>query len=108
MRRPRHQPRPRTRPEPTYENLRMPNETRNYVPKLLAVRNLVNNPQAFGMNLSDIDNKPYFKAVNIDKPADVAAITRLANISESEFLALNPAYSAPVFIPKTTASCCCR
>ena len=78
----------------------MPNETRNYVPKLLAVRNLVNNPQAFGMNLSDIDNKPYFKAVNIDKPADVAAITRLANISESEFLALNPAYSAPVFIPK--------
>ena len=86
--------------EPTYENLRMPNETRNYVPKLLAVRNLVNNPQAFGMNLSDIDNKPYFKAVNIDKPADVAAITRLANISESEFLALNPAYSAPVFIPK--------
>ncbi len=86
--------------EPVYENIRMPNETRNYVPKLLAVRNIVNNPQTFGMNLSEIDNKPYFKTVNIDKPADVSAIARLANISESEFLALNPGFNAPVFIPK--------
>ena len=87
--------------EPVYENLRMPNETRNYVPKLLAVRNIVNNPQMFGVNLSEIDNKPYFKTVNIDKPADISALSRLANISESEFLALNPGFNAPVFIPKS-------
>ncbi|STZ76527.1 LysM peptidoglycan-binding domain-containing protein [Bergeriella denitrificans] len=86
--------------EPTYENLRMPNETRNYVPKLLAVRNIVANPQAFGMNVSEISNRPYFKALNLDKPMDQSAITRLAGISESEFLALNPAFNAPVFIPK--------
>ncbi|MDO5638797.1 MAG: LysM peptidoglycan-binding domain-containing protein [Neisseria sp.] len=86
--------------EPVYENIRMPNETRNYVPKLLAVRNIVSNPQTFGVSLSEIDNKPYFKTVNIDKPADVGALARLANISESEFLALNPGFNAPVFIPK--------
>lgn len=88
--------------EPTYENLRMPDETRNYVPKLLAVRNIVSNPQAYGMNVSEISNQPYFKAVDIDKPIDRSAITRLANIDESEFLALNPAFNAPVFIPKAT------
>lgn len=86
--------------KPVYENLRMPAETRNYVPKLLAVRNIVKNPQAFGMGLSDIENKPYFKAVDIDKPINTGAIARLANISESEFLALNPAFNAPVFVPK--------
>lgn len=85
---------------PVYENLRMPAETRNYVPKLLAVRNIVKNPQAFGMGLSEIENKPYFKTVSIDKPIDTNAIARLANISESEFLALNPAFNAPVFVPK--------
>lgn len=86
--------------EPTYENLRMPNETRNYVPKLLAVRNIVSNPQSFGMHVSEISNRPYFETVNLDKPVDNTAIARLANISESEFLALNPAFNAPVFIPK--------
>ena len=60
--------------EPTYENLRMPNETRNYVPKLLAVRNIVANPQTFGMNISEISNQPYFKSVSIDKPIDNSTI----------------------------------
>lgn len=85
---------------PVYENLRMPAETRNYVPKLLAVRNIVNNPQAFGMGLSEIENKPYFKAVALDKPINTDAIAKMANISESEFLALNPAFNGSVFIPK--------
>lgn len=85
---------------PTYENLRMPKETRNYVPKLLAVRNLVSNPQAYGLNLPEIQNSPYFTAVNVDTPMDIMAAAHLANISESEFLALNPAFKTPVFIPK--------
>lgn len=85
---------------PTYENLRMPAETRNYVPKLLAVRNLVRNPQAYGLALPDIQNKPYFQAVTVDTPLDIMAAAHLANISEAEFLALNPAFKTPVFIPK--------
>lgn len=86
--------------EPVYENLRMPNETRNYVPKLLAVRNLVNNPQGFGLTLSHIENKPYFQAVTVSNPMDINAITRLANISHAEFEALNPSAKVPVFLPE--------
>ncbi len=86
--------------DPVYENLRMPNETRNYVPKLLAVRNLINNPQAFGLDLTRIDNKPYFGTVTVDQPLDIQAAARLAGISEEEFLKLNPSFRTPVFIPK--------
>ena len=86
---------------PTYENLNMPAETRNYVPKLLAVRNLVNNPKAFGLKLPDVANKPYFREVQVKEPIDIMAAAFLAGISESEFLALNPAFKTPVFIPKS-------
>lgn len=86
--------------EPTYENLNMPAETRNYVPKLLAVRNIVNNPEGFGMRFADLENKPHFQAVNVDSPLDIKAAARLAQISESEFLSLNPAFKSPVYIPK--------
>lgn len=86
--------------EPTYENLRMPDETRNYVPKLLAVRNIIANPQSFGISIGDIDNKPYFQAVEPDRPIDNEAIARLAGITQSELLALNPAFNVPAFIPK--------
>ena len=86
--------------EPVYENLKMPAETRNYVPKLLAVRNIVNNPQYFGISFADIDNKPFFKAVDIDQPIDLSAAVRLSGISQAEFDALNPAFKTPVYIPK--------
>ncbi|RRD91339.1 LysM peptidoglycan-binding domain-containing protein [Conchiformibius steedae] len=85
---------------PTYENLRMPSETRNYVPKLLAVRNLVMNPQNYGLQLPEIQHSPYFKAVSVDTPMDIMAAAHLANIPENEFLALNPGFKTPVFIPK--------
>lgn len=88
---------------PTYENLKMPAETRNYVPKLLAVRNLVNNPQAFGLKLPEIRNTPYFKAVEVRDPMDIMAASFLANIPQNEFLSLNPAFKTPVFIPKGKA-----
>lgn len=86
--------------DPTYENLRMPNETRNYVPKLLAVRNIIDNPKAFGIDLVSVPNRPYFEAVTIDQPIDIDTAARLANISTSEFLTLNPSFKSPVFIPK--------
>ena len=86
--------------DPTYENLRMPNETRNYVPKLLAVRNIIDNPQAFGINLVSVPNRPYFEAISIDQPIDIDTAARLANISTEDFLTLNPSFKSPVFIPK--------
>lgn len=85
---------------PTYENLKMPNETRNYVPKLLAVRNIIDNPRNFGLELTELPNKPYFEAIHVGKHMDVALAANFAEISLDEFYALNPAYKLPVYADK--------
>ena len=79
-----------------YSSLRMPTETRNYVPRLQAIKNIVANPQLFGISLEPIPNQPYFSVVERDGDMDVAIAARLAGIPITEFLALNPAYNRPV------------
>ncbi len=75
-----------------YAALPLPTETRHYVPKLLAVRNLVQDPQAWGLALEAIDNEPYFVQVRLSQPMPVRQVARLADLSLEEFLALNPAF----------------
>ncbi|MBT2868847.1 LysM peptidoglycan-binding domain-containing protein [Chromobacterium violaceum] len=86
--------------EPTYENIRLPNETRNYVPKLLAVRNILLNPEKFGVHLDKFPNKPYFVAVSTGKHMNIDIAAKLAGISVAEFKELNPAFNLPVFAYK--------
>jgi membrane-bound lytic murein transglycosylase D len=54
-----------------YMRLKMPNETRYYVPKLLAIKNLINRPEAFGLTLPELLNHPYFLSVAIERDMDV-------------------------------------
>ncbi|MFN3594193.1 MAG: transglycosylase SLT domain-containing protein [Thiobacillaceae bacterium] len=75
-----------------YAALPLPTETRHYVPKLLAVRNLVQDPENSGLALQAIDNEPYFVQVKLTQPMPVRQVARLADISLEEFLALNPAF----------------
>jgi len=83
--------------EPTdYLSLRMPPETRNYVPKLMAVKNIVMNPAAYGLALNTIPNSPYFGTVKLKQRMDVALAARLAEVPLDEFVALNPAYNKPL------------
>ncbi|MDO8891436.1 MAG: LysM peptidoglycan-binding domain-containing protein [Sulfurimicrobium sp.] len=83
--------------EPTdYLSLRMPPETRNYVPKLIAVKNIVMNPAAYGLALNSIPNSPYFASVKLEQHMDVAVAARLAEVPLDEFVALNPAYNKPL------------
>ncbi|UOO88632.1 LysM peptidoglycan-binding domain-containing protein [Vitreoscilla massiliensis] len=84
---------------PTYENLKMPQETRNYAPKLLAWRNIVANPAAFGLNIPKIEDDAYFEALDVSTPIDTSQAARLAGISQEEFNRLNPGFNLPVFIP---------
>ncbi len=84
----------------TYESIRLPNETRNYVPKLLAVRNILLNPEKFGVRLDKFPNKPYFVAVSASKHMNIDIAARLAGISVAEFKELNPAFNLPVFAYK--------
>lgn len=79
-----------------YLSLTMPNETRWYVPKLQALKNIIAQPQLFNISLDPIPNEPYFQTIEVSTHMDVAIAARLAEMTIEEFLALNPAYNRPV------------
>lgn len=79
-----------------YTSLTMPAETRYYVPKLQALKNIVAQPELFGFNLAAIPNEPYFETVLKPGRMDVAIAARLAEMSIEDFILLNPAYHRPV------------
>jgi membrane-bound lytic murein transglycosylase D len=80
-----------------YPNLTMPNETRHYVPKLQALKNILGNPALVArLGLPMIPNEPYFATLETRRPMDVKTAARLANITEEEFQRLNPSHNRPV------------
>ena len=85
-----------------YSSLSMPDETRNYVPKLLAVKNIVANPQVFNATLPEIPNHPYFQSVTITRDLDVALAAKLAEIKLEDFKSLNPSANKPVIFAAGT------
>ncbi|MFW9615978.1 transglycosylase SLT domain-containing protein [Aquabacterium sp.] len=85
-----------------YLSLNMPPETRNYVPKLHAVRNIIARPEAYGLTLTPVENHPYFVSVPIQRDIDVALATRLAGLPVDEFKALNPSQNKPVILAAGT------
>lgn len=85
-----------------YENLSMPDETRNYLPKLQAIKNIVLRPQAFGLTLPELHNHPFFLSVPIDRDLDVALAARLSGLSLEDFQALNPQLNKPVILAAGT------
>jgi peptidoglycan lytic transglycosylase D len=81
-----------------YTNLRMPRETAYYVPKLQAIKNIVSEPERYGVALPRIDDAPYFFAVHGTRDIDVDTAARLAEMTTDEFRALNPAINRPVIV----------
>ena len=80
-----------------YKSLTMPAETRNYVPKLQALKNIFSNPQLVAqLNLPPIPNSPYFATVTPSANIDVKVAAKLADMPVQEFVALNPAHNRPV------------
>ena len=95
----RAQARNRKRGKPTnYASLKLPNETRGYIPKLLAVKHIVGDPARFGLTLQPVPDRPYFAAVATERHIDVQLAAQLAEISLEEFSALNPGHSRPVIV----------
>ncbi|MFN0315241.1 MAG: transglycosylase SLT domain-containing protein [Burkholderiales bacterium] len=82
-----------------YASLTMPAETRNYLPKLQAVKNLIADPESFGFTIESVPNEPYFTTVKVPGQIDVKLAAKLANMSVEEFRYLNPAHSRPVILP---------
>lgn len=86
----------------SYEELTMPQETRQYVPKLQAIKNIIRNPATFNTALPNVANHPYFDQVKISRDIDVAMAARLAEISVDDFKALNPSLNKPMVIASLT------
>ncbi len=86
----------------TYSELSMPMETRFYVPKLQAVKNIIANPKTFQVQLATIPNHPYFQSVPLLRDIDVSLVSKLAEIPVEDFKALNPSANRPVLLAAGT------
>ena len=73
-------------------HLKLPTETRAYVPKLLAMRRIVSDPAAYGLEFSQIDDAPYFTAVNTGGQIDLQVVAEISGLSKDDLYELNPAF----------------
>lgn len=80
----------------------MPLETRNYVPKLQAVKNIIANPEQYGIVLPKVDNQPYFVTIGKTRDIDIKLAAQLAELSIDEFKALNPQFNRPIITGNNT------
>lgn len=85
-----------------YLDLKMPMETRFYVPKLLAMKNIVARPEAFNVKLPVIENHPFFDTVTITRDIDVTLAAKLAEVPLEDFRELNPSLHRPVILAAGT------
>jgi membrane-bound lytic murein transglycosylase D len=74
-------------------HLRLPQETRAYVPKLLALKRLMAEPERYGLEFAVIPNEPYFAVIDTDSQIDLKIAAQLAGTSYDELVALNPGYN---------------
>lgn len=80
-----------------YASLTMPNETRHYVPKLQALKNIFGDPALMAqLNLPQISNRPYFATVGTSQTMDIKTAARLAEMPIERFVALNPSHNRPI------------
>ncbi|WP_245727528.1 LysM peptidoglycan-binding domain-containing protein [Nitrosovibrio tenuis] len=79
-----------------FRSITLPPETQNFVHRLTAVKNIISNPAAFGIELASIPNQPYFEKITATRHMDIKLAAKLANIPLDEFKALNPAHNRPV------------
>lgn len=79
-----------------YASLPLPRETQGYVPKLQAIKNIVADPAAHGVELPAIRNEPYFAVLRKTRDIDIVTAARLAEMPVDEFRALNPSFNRPL------------
>ncbi|MGH8253344.1 MAG: LysM peptidoglycan-binding domain-containing protein [Steroidobacteraceae bacterium] len=73
-------------------HLKLPTETRAYVPKLLAMRRIVADPAAYGLEFSQIDDQPYFAQIGTGGQIDLQVVSELSGVSKEDLYELNPAF----------------
>ncbi|MGA1665225.1 MAG: transglycosylase SLT domain-containing protein, partial [Burkholderiaceae bacterium] len=94
----------KARKKPTdYLSLKMPKETRHYVPQLIALRNLLRDPEKYGLRLPYVEDRPYFAVIDKNQSIDLALAAELAELEMNEFKALNPHLHRPVITVSQTS-----
>lgn len=79
-----------------YLSLDMPNETRHYIPKLIAIKNILARSAEMGVVLPPLPNRAYFVTIEKTRPIDLKLAAKFAGMSVDDFVALNPAHNRPV------------
>jgi len=81
-------------------SLKLPKETKAYVPKLLAMAKVVLQPEVYGVTLPAIADKPYFKVVKTEAQIDLAQAASLADVDINEIYKLNPGFNQWASAPR--------
>ena len=81
-------------------SLDLPEETEDYVPRLLAIAKIFSNADEYKIHLQHIPNRPYFEAVDIKSPLDLNKAAKLANTPLHKFLKLNPGFNRASTAPQ--------
>ncbi|OTG75370.1 lytic transglycosylase [Acinetobacter sp. ANC 4169] len=74
-----------------YWSLKLPQETMNYVPRFLAVAQIIKNPNAYGVSLPPIANRPHFREVSVG-PVSLNEVASVTGLSRAELYQLNPGH----------------
>ena len=81
-------------------SLKLPRETRNYVPRLLALADLVSNPQSHNLKLPQVPNIAFFDTIQLNSQIELSKIIDITGVNENLFINLNPAYRRSVTPPQ--------
>ena len=76
-----------------YWSLDLPKETRNYVPRLLGLAQILKTPQQYGARFTPVDNQPYFAVIETGGQIDMAQVADMADTNLSEVQRLNPGFN---------------
>lgn len=75
-----------------YTSLKLRDETKRYVPKLIALSNIIRNPEKYGLKLASVPNKPYFDVIRMNSQIELGVVADAANIPMKELEMLNPGF----------------
>lgn len=81
-------------------SLPLPNETRWYVPKLLALAKVVANPKDYGVKLASIPDTPYLTQVDVGSQMSLSVAAKLVNLPTTDLARLNACYRLGVTPPE--------
>lgn len=79
--------------------LKLPTETKEYLPKLLAIAEIIKNPDRYGVKLPHIVDRPYFAAVEVKKPVSLTNVAKTTGTNLKTLTALNPDYRHGIVMP---------